>query len=216
MAQKKSYRIYCQTCDAQVEGITILDDPPTECPNNPTHTVIADSKCITQFYAFDNLESATDPTTGDDVADGYVVDSKWINTVTRNGFICINNAEGAAVWKCITNLYIAAFRADGYYRIAEAIDIIEVAKTFIISNVTVLREIAGTSGTTEIDILKNGTTIFTTAANRPKITSAMGDHARVTAVPDVIFISSGDRLEMTIVSAENGGPQDLVALLIPT
>ena len=105
------------------------------------------------------------------------------------------------------------FRADGYYRVATGIDILEPMASFGIVAIIVRREIAGTSGTTEIDILKNGTTIFTTTANRPKILYSAGNAARVTAVPDVTAVTAGDRLEMVILSAEGGNPQDLVAFI---
>lgn len=39
-----------------------------------------------------------DPTSGDDTADGYKVFSLWMNSVTRECFICVSNSAGAAVW----------------------------------------------------------------------------------------------------------------------
>ena len=105
------------------------------------------------------------------------------------------------------------FRADGYYRAATGIDIFEPMSNFSISLIVVRRAIAGTSGTSEIDILKNGTTIFTTTANRPKILYSAGNAARVTAIPDVPAVTAGDRLEMILLSAEGGNPQDLVAFI---
>jgi hypothetical protein len=38
-----------------------------------------------------------DPATDDDVA-GYSVGSQWINTATRDVFLCVDNTTGAAVW----------------------------------------------------------------------------------------------------------------------
>ena len=105
------------------------------------------------------------------------------------------------------------FRADGYYRVATGIDILEPMASFGIVSIIMRREIAGTSGTTEIDILKNGSTIFTTTANRPKVLYSAGNAARVTAVPDITAVTAGDRLELVILSAEGGNPQDLVAFI---
>lgn len=106
-----------------------------------------------------------------------------------------------------------AFRADGFFRIASGIDITEPQESFTISRVVFRREIAGSAGTTEIDLLLNGTTIFTTVANRPKIQALLGDGARVTAVPDITAVSGGDRLEMEIIGVEDGDPQDAVAFI---
>lgn len=46
-----------------------------------------------------NLIATTDPTTGDDSADGYEPLSQWINTTTTEVFVCISATVGAAVWE---------------------------------------------------------------------------------------------------------------------
>jgi hypothetical protein len=110
-----------------------------------------------------------------------------------------------------------AFRADGYYRVADGIDVIEPLAPFTIGAVILRRTIAGTGGTTEIDVLKNGSTIFTTPANRPKILASAGNNARsVSVAPDIPGVLAGDRLEIRILTVEDGDPQDLVAILEPT
>lgn len=43
-------------------------------------------------------QAATDPTTGDDIADGFIRGNRWINTSSGAVFECINPAPGAAVW----------------------------------------------------------------------------------------------------------------------
>ena len=86
MGTKKTYRIYCETEVKQVEGPTILDTPPTLCPNNPAHTVDAASKTVLEEWCIDNLEATTNPTVNDDINDGYGVGSRWINTNTSREF----------------------------------------------------------------------------------------------------------------------------------
>src|SRR5512147_1392157 len=46
----------------------------------------------------ENYGATTDPTTGDDSADGYIRSSLWINTSGNKVFFCSNPAAGAAVW----------------------------------------------------------------------------------------------------------------------
>lgn len=46
-----------------------------------------------------NFSATSDPTTGDDEADGYQPGSIWINTTSDDAFICVDATEGAAVWK---------------------------------------------------------------------------------------------------------------------
>lgn len=98
MASKKKYRIYCNTCAATKDGWTNLDDPPSQCPVNAGHSVVADSKAVTEVLSLDNLSAITDPTINDDINDGYVVGSRWINTQTKNEFVNVDNTAGAAVW----------------------------------------------------------------------------------------------------------------------
>ncbi len=45
---------------------------------------------------------ATNPLVTSDNAHGYRVDETWLNTVTQELFICVSDADGAAVWKTLT------------------------------------------------------------------------------------------------------------------
>ncbi len=45
-----------------------------------------------------NNSAAVDPTANDDSGDGYEKGSIWINTVTKNAFICTDESVGVAVW----------------------------------------------------------------------------------------------------------------------
>lgn len=47
--------------------------------------------------------TTTDPTTGDDDADGYDVGSRWINTSSAEEFVCTDPSTGAAVWASTTD-----------------------------------------------------------------------------------------------------------------
>ena len=106
------------------------------------------------------------------------------------------------------------FRADGFYRVASGgIDIMEAPRSFTIRNVVMRREIAGATGVTDCDILVSGASIFT-PANRPKAYAASGNQTRAVVIPDTINITSGARMEMAIIQAETGNPQDIVIEVI--
>lgn len=46
-----------------------------------------------------NLIATTNPTVNDDITEGYVALSNWVNTVTNEIYTCISNADGAANWQ---------------------------------------------------------------------------------------------------------------------
>lgn len=52
----------------------------------------------TSTQSLNNYVATTDPTTGDDLGDGYRVGSQWINQSTGFIFICIDPTTNNAVW----------------------------------------------------------------------------------------------------------------------
>lgn len=46
-----------------------------------------------------NLTATTNPTVNDDITLGYQTGSQWFNQSTSEMFVCISNADGAAVWE---------------------------------------------------------------------------------------------------------------------
>jgi hypothetical protein len=44
-----------------------------------------------------------DPVPGDDITNGYIIGDQWINTVSDEIFVCVDNTAAAAVWKSITD-----------------------------------------------------------------------------------------------------------------
>lgn len=50
-----------------------------------------------------NLSASADPTTGDDVDDGYAPGSIWLNTLADKAFVCVDNTSATAVWLQINN-----------------------------------------------------------------------------------------------------------------
>jgi hypothetical protein len=53
--------------------------------------------------AKNKLDATTAPTANDDSADGYSVNSMWIDATNDKAYICLDATEGAAEWKDITS-----------------------------------------------------------------------------------------------------------------
>jgi len=69
--------------------------------------------------ATEAVESVIDPTANDDINDGFVRGSTWINTTNSTIWHCIDNSVGAAVWQQGVNAPLPKGR--GFYRFCEEI-----------------------------------------------------------------------------------------------
>lgn len=84
----------------------------------------------------------------------------------------------------------------------------------LILEVSLIRRTAGTAGTTRLNLLKNGTTIFTNAAAQPQVTAVAGDNAIDVVSADADFadrlLAAGDRFEPQLEEVEtfNVGPPE--------
>jgi hypothetical protein len=80
-----------------------------------------------------------------------------------------------------------------------------------IANVWLLRRKHGGSGTTRITVRINHTNLFSSPANEPQVTTAMGDYAVVSSNvfnPGVENLSSGDVVEVFLQEVETDNPPD--------
>jgi len=76
------------------------------------------------------------------------------------------------------------------------------------------RRIAGNAASTICDVNKNGTTIFTTQANRPTITSAQGNNAKSqSGAIDVTSFAAGDYFQVQLDARETVSPKDLSVII---
>lgn len=106
--------------------------------------------------------------------------------------------------------YQLEFSAMGYYLIGTDIDGIQVIPwAGAIVGVHLSRAFAGSSGSTIVDVNKNGTTVYTTQANRPTIAYNDADKVVAATLPDVTSVAVGDRVTLDIDQTEAGGPGDL-------
>ena len=76
------------------------------------------------------------------------------------------------------------------------------------------KDTGGTSGDTIVDINKNGTTIFTTQANRPTLAYDDGDKKAVSPAPDVTSLAEGDIVTIDIDAIPGTASEDLTVMLI--
>jgi hypothetical protein len=53
-----------------------------------------------------------------------------------------------------------------------------------------------------LDLMQNGTTMFSTTGNRPTI--AASGHASTTTLPDVVAVAAGDRLRLDVIQVGTG------------
>ena len=84
----------------------------------------------------------------------------------------------------------------------------------IITRVTLHRQTAGSAGSTIVDIHKNGTTIFTTQANRPTVTAAGGsDQIDAHIDMDVTAFAADDRITLDVDAAETGSAEDISVII---
>lgn len=94
----KKFRVYCDDCDG-FEETGYVSDPPTECPtcsgSNISDIVIINA----ESSVLNNIDATSDPTSDDDIVQGYGSGSFWFNTTDKTKFICEDPSEGQAVWR---------------------------------------------------------------------------------------------------------------------
>lgn len=82
------------------------------------------------------------------------------------------------------------------------------------TRITLYRRTAGGGGSTTVDVNKNGTTVYTTQANRPTVTAAGGnDQIDATTDFDVTTFAQDDRIEVDVDVVEAGNPQDISVVI---
>lgn len=165
---------------------------------NPTVNDGADSTAIHDNVASE-ISSVTEKTTPVNADLLLIEDSAAANAKRR---VQVGN---------LPNYDTFMFRYLGKVKVETSVDGAWVApRACTITRVTIHRLTAGTSGSTTVDVNLNGTTIFTTQANRPVVTSAAGDNAVDTSgTINVTAVAQDDYIQMDIDTVEGGSPVDL-------
>ena len=98
MPIRYTWRIRCQTESAWVPtDLWTEDGEPTECPNNPAHTIVPSATKITTTVR--DYPDSRDPTVDDDTTIDYVENDRWTNSSSGSEFLCLNPEDGSADWQ---------------------------------------------------------------------------------------------------------------------
>jgi hypothetical protein len=155
--------------------------------------------------------AAADPTTGDDLADGYVTGSIWYNTSSGSVFICRSPALGAADWIEIgsASVTFAAVKS----ALAAADSTIDVNGQSI-DSVDALGATSVTASTVdaESDLVAAGTVEITGIGTPSQITSDQTDYApaQMTGVAAVRISSDAARAIRSMGAQAAGAVRALV------
>ena len=97
-----------------------------------------------------------------------------------------------------------ACRVDGPLAVATDVHTIVAAEDFVLGTVYIFCDDSGSAGTTTVDVHLNGTTVFTTQANRPQLAHDDADSVAVSGTPEVTEVSQGDKLSIDIDAIATG------------
>lgn len=104
---------------------------------------------------------------------------------------------------------VFTWEANGPYTVDTAVDGARVSLAAgTVDAVWLYRTTPGTAGSTILDVNKNGSTIYTTTANRPTITFNDADLRVICSLPDTISVGFGDILTVDTDQLESGNPEN--------
>lgn len=111
-----------------------------------------------------------------------------------NAFLLVaHNADGTLI---NGGLGLLTWNVAGTLTTQTGVAQIPIPASATIGDVTIRAATAPTGASIKVDVNKNGTTVFTTQANRPTI--AVSTNASSAAVPDVAALAAGDYLTVDI------------------
>lgn len=113
-----------------------------------------------------------------------------------------------------STIYQTKWMANGPYQVGSEVDGAYISSSaFTINGIYLWRGIAGATGSTVLDIHKNGTTLYTTQVNRPTIQYNDADRKVQSTLPDVTSVTIGDTITLDIDNIETGNPKDLMIVM---
>jgi hypothetical protein len=115
-SKRDLYKYYCKTEQKFIyERVEIYDPVPTVCKNSSGH--IVDWDTLSLFYKAprkstlglknlrdikDSVDSNRAPTNNDDKRSDFIIGSRWVNRLTNEIYICVDNKIDNAVWEKIS------------------------------------------------------------------------------------------------------------------
>lgn len=141
----------------------------------------------------------------------------FFKTGAAAGYIMRSDANGVSSWVSPATLAtrtLYRWAANGPYVVDTTVDGAWVAPTaFTVRAVWLYRTTPGSSSSTILDLNLNGTTMYTTQANRPTIAFNDGDNKVQATLPDVTSVSAGDVLTIDIDQIEGGSPGNIILVI---
>ena len=121
------------------------------------------------------------------------------------------DTDGLGTWSAPAGLATRielVWIANGPFLVDTSVDGGRIADSAMtITGVWLYRTTPGTSGSTVLDLNKNGTSMYTTQGNRPTIAFDDGDSKVDCTLPDVVTVAAGDVITVDTDSIEGGTPQ---------
>ncbi len=151
-----------------------------------------------------NFQATTNPAAGNDTTQGYSVGSLWVNTTAHTIWTCISAASGAAVWVSMGNFYEMA--VGGRLDIPTlpfsglGVEVSAAAQMLVVFQGR--RGVAGSSGTTTVQLEVNGSPISGATLSWVAGTDAA---FALKSVSISQAVALGDRLSIRLTSAETAG-----------
>lgn len=149
--------------------------------------------------------SPNDPTVNDDVTLGYTPGFIWIKTATSEAYICVDNSAGAAIWQAVGGGTAGGGGAgdlyayiDGALSVSTEVVSWLAPRTMTLELVYIYCVDPGSASSTIVDVNLNGTTIFTTQANRPELAFDDANGWAVSGTPELLDVVEGDVLSFDI------------------
>jgi len=72
-------------------------------------------------YSILGSKNTVDPDKDNDITEGHPVGCKWMNTVNGCQFVCVDNTDGAAIWKFLTPVpYVVNLRSGDFILVHDA------------------------------------------------------------------------------------------------
>jgi hypothetical protein len=162
-------------------SVELNSDGTLKLRSDGTMVTVAGTQSITGVKTFTSSPQVPSPGTGSDAANKTYVDARTLTfalpTYSKQGTLA-------------TTTGTIRLPIDG---------------TYTITNTRLMVGTAPTGADLIIDINKNGGTIFTTQANRPRVTAGT-NASGASATPDVVGLAAGDYLTVDIDQIGSGTP----------
>ncbi len=141
------------------------------------------------------------PSVSDDSGDGYKIGDVWLDTIGLVAYQALDVSVGAAVWYSGGSAGGSGdlnIRMDGALAVAADVHTFLVTKDMTVDFWYIHCDDPGTASSTIFDVHKNGTTIFTTQANRPTLAWNDANGWAKSGAPDVTTFVEGDIITIDI------------------